>query len=292
MRFPDFYCIGSQRAATTWLYRSLQQHPEVFTPDIKEIHYFDSIYIDHHKNIHTSRIKRGQAHFNKLVRTYRYPWILQIRQWFLTGKKRNAERRMKLWIEQKGKAIDDTWYAAIFEKASENELICDITPAYAALPNQGIEHIYRLNPKAKVLFIIREPVERAFSHAKMIINKSDRPMTEENLLATATSDLVGSRNQYGAIIDSWQSVFPPSQFMISFFEYVINHPLDFLEKVCTFNGISFSKSYFPKAHKAVYRSPDIQLSKAAIQALQEQYRPVILEMRKRFPEETRNWALE
>lgn len=37
---PGIVCIGAQRAGTTWLFDCLSEHPEVFIPDCKEIHFF------------------------------------------------------------------------------------------------------------------------------------------------------------------------------------------------------------------------------------------------------------
>ena len=39
---PNFIGIGAQRAATTWLYHCLKEHPEVFFPDLKEVHFYDT----------------------------------------------------------------------------------------------------------------------------------------------------------------------------------------------------------------------------------------------------------
>ncbi|MEL6239626.1 MAG: sulfotransferase domain-containing protein, partial [Pseudomonadota bacterium] len=36
----NFLVIGAQKAGTTWLYEMLRQHPDVFTPATKELHFF------------------------------------------------------------------------------------------------------------------------------------------------------------------------------------------------------------------------------------------------------------
>lgn len=41
---PNFLGIGAQRAATTWIYECLREHPEVYMASIKEVHYFDTYY--------------------------------------------------------------------------------------------------------------------------------------------------------------------------------------------------------------------------------------------------------
>jgi hypothetical protein len=38
---PNFLILGAQMAGTTWLAKTLSQHPDIFIPRIKEIHYFD-----------------------------------------------------------------------------------------------------------------------------------------------------------------------------------------------------------------------------------------------------------
>ncbi len=40
MGIPGFIVIGAQKAGTTWLYECLSEHPEVFVPRMKEVHYF------------------------------------------------------------------------------------------------------------------------------------------------------------------------------------------------------------------------------------------------------------
>ena len=38
---PNFLGIGVPRAATTWLFNCLREHPEIFMPEQKELHFFD-----------------------------------------------------------------------------------------------------------------------------------------------------------------------------------------------------------------------------------------------------------
>jgi len=41
MKKPDFLIIGAQKAGTTWLYRNLRVHPEVFLPSETELMFFN-----------------------------------------------------------------------------------------------------------------------------------------------------------------------------------------------------------------------------------------------------------
>lgn len=40
---PDFLVIGAEKAGTTWLYEVLRSHPQIFLPDAKELHFFNSM---------------------------------------------------------------------------------------------------------------------------------------------------------------------------------------------------------------------------------------------------------
>jgi hypothetical protein len=40
MRKPDFFIVGAPKCGTTALYEWLREHPEIFVPERKEIHYF------------------------------------------------------------------------------------------------------------------------------------------------------------------------------------------------------------------------------------------------------------
>ncbi len=40
MASPTFVVAGTQKAATTWLYECFNEHPEIFVPQTKELHFF------------------------------------------------------------------------------------------------------------------------------------------------------------------------------------------------------------------------------------------------------------
>ncbi|SLN74402.1 Sulfotransferase domain protein [Pseudooceanicola marinus] len=38
---PNFLIAGAEKAGTTWLYDALVRHPDIFLPDVKEVHFFN-----------------------------------------------------------------------------------------------------------------------------------------------------------------------------------------------------------------------------------------------------------
>ena len=66
------------------------------------------------------------------------------------------------------------WYEALFENDDVHALKGDITPDYILFP-ECAKRIYDYNPDVKILIMLRNPADRAFSHYQM--KKRD---TEEN----------------------------------------------------------------------------------------------------------------
>jgi hypothetical protein len=62
-----------------------------------------------------------------------------------------------------GKRSDD-WYASLFLKAQQKGLIAgEVTPAYATLDREVFCRIHTMNSKIKLTFIMRDPLDRAWS---------------------------------------------------------------------------------------------------------------------------------
>ena len=140
---PDFLGIGAQRSGSTWLWKQLRQHPEILMPGMKEIHYFDD-------------------HGNSL------PHVLNI---ILNGKnKQKSRNRLKYSGEEsfywKMRFFllprNDKWYTSFFMH-EPRRTSGEITPEYAILNEKIIERVYNLNPKMKIVFLLRNPIHRALS---------------------------------------------------------------------------------------------------------------------------------
>ena len=61
MTLPRFLCIGAQKAGTSWLFAQLQSHPKVWMPPLKELQYFNHLYVPEHRAWTTWHIRQGAA---------------------------------------------------------------------------------------------------------------------------------------------------------------------------------------------------------------------------------------
>ena len=199
--FPDFLGIGAQKSGTTWLYKNLREHPQLYLPETKEIHFFD-------------------WHFYKSIH----------------------------------------WYYKHFKDADISQCKGEITPCYSVLSENKIRFIQKMNPKLKIILLLRNPIERAWSHA--VMNLAKRTKTEINF---AIIDLVSiiklakrkkkkeihlikdeefiahfnhsrsiERGNYLKIIRMWKNYFPSEQIFIGDYNQLKKSPQKLLNEVFNF----------------------------------------------------------
>lgn len=152
---PNFMCIGSQKAGTSWLYEMLKQHPDVWLPKIKEVHYFDYLFGED-----TNTFKWGPGHVKKAMK--------RIESEADNEKEREYAKRL---LAEKCFTFD--WYCSIFdhEDALNKKIVGEITPEYCSISEVGILAIKGMLDGGKVIWIVRDPYERVVSQIKMSANR-------------------------------------------------------------------------------------------------------------------------
>lgn len=142
------------------------------------------------------------------------------------------------------RVLDLDWYLSHFAPA-ENRRAGEVSPSYAALPVAMIRRVRDYFPHLKLVFLMRDPVARAWSHAKHAhqyreITFADRapgPATDEEwrtVLADSWSLLSGD---YLGQLRRWTSIFPPEQMFIGFYDDIMTRPADLLRRIFHFLGV-------------------------------------------------------
>ncbi len=220
---PDFCCIGAQKGGTGWLYEQLRFHPDFWMPPVKELHYFDRLW-------RTPRTRPEDR---------------------LRGARKNArdERDLKFLDGMEEllarPEIDLNGYAELF--AGKGSLLSgDITPGYSALPDELIERIAGHFGGLKVLFLARDPVERAWSHLSMWIRHGRIDRFDVTDLAQVTRHLLRPevllRSYPSKIVARWRRHFPPERFRVYFFDDLKRAPTPLRHSIIQFLGGDSAKS--------------------------------------------------
>lgn len=137
----NLFLVGAAKCGTTAFAELLAQSPAVYSPPIKEPGFFGSdINPDHFS-----------AEYKKVVALPT--------DYFL---KNNLEDRHQAFIR------DFSQYEKLFEKQKDEKYLLDASTVYL-LSRLSADEISQYNPEAKIIILLRNPVDRAFSHYKMAL---------------------------------------------------------------------------------------------------------------------------
>ncbi len=232
--FPDFLGIGAQKAGTTWLYANLKKHPDLWLPPIKELHYFNYRQDDYMQNpIDKFKSKYWQKIFWEQINSAMRDKDLAMLKW-----------NLRYFLGRQ----NDEWYASLFEPG-KGKVKGEITPDYTALDKSFVSHIHTIMPGTKLIFMLRNPIERAwsytFSHIKMD-GKTVDSIPVKTLINRCTNNNSRMRGNNKRVLEIWQSYYPEEQFFIGFFEEVKECPADLLFRVCEFLSVEASSEFIQK----------------------------------------------
>ncbi|MDD5275477.1 MAG: sulfotransferase [Methylovulum sp.] len=263
----NFLGIGAQKAATSWLHSQLSQHPDIFLPHRKELHFFDSLErqdFEHNKLAYMRSLGRE---INKQISNEK-PDLKRIEWYFRLANMSNTI----------------SGYDSLF---SAERISGEITPAYAALKSETVALIKNNYPNLKIIFIMRDPVDRAISGAFQgfrTINPDD--ITKDMILSEINSNHQRKRNNYRKTIKTWESHFTGTQFCYLFYDDIKRDSLAVLKQICHFLEISYKEEYFVSTDEVVYKTPKKNIDESIVLDLATQYQELYEWLEKRFPNET------
>ncbi|RJL14201.1 sulfotransferase family protein [Paracoccus siganidrum] len=258
-RKPAILGIGAQKAGTSWLAQMLGQHPQIWIPPFKEVQYFNHLFIPEHRR-----------------------WI----GWHYRNKPQEIRERHKrrdipmppeldayLEAVTSGKMFHNHWYKRIFAPAPEIAQPMDFTPEYSTLPEEGVDYVANFLPKAKIIYLIRHPVDRAVSQLRMNLRREKRqPATLADWLAEIENPVLDDRGDYAAYLPRWQARYP--DMLVLPFGRIARDPEAVMEAVEDYLGIG----PFPylNLHQKVFASPEgLRPPPEAIRALAARMQPQI-----------------
>jgi hypothetical protein len=263
---PDFLIIGAQRAGTTWLHRVLRQHPSLWLAPVKELHYFDKPDIARTCLDQKERRRLGLRRILSLD-----PWEL------------------RFWLGRR----NDDWYARLFRKAQAKGLIAgEITPAYAILGEDVLRRIKGMNSEVKLIFIMRDPLDRSWSAVNNALKKGqfEKGFSVDKAVARARSANASARSTYTETIARLEKVFPASQIHYCFFDDLKDRPERLVTDILSFLGVEGGevKDWLPT--EAVNSAAGSKPVPAEFQReMAKIYLPMVAELCRRFDGPPQRW---
>lgn len=126
------------------------------------------------------------------------------------------------------------WYSSLFEGAQPQQICGEASTDYAKLPRypETAERIAKAIPNVKMIYVMRHPVERAYSYyVHLCRGQKITESFEEHIQRTS---ICLDASFYIKQIKHFQQFFPRESFLFLLMEDVIKQPVPTLKKVCRF----------------------------------------------------------
>jgi hypothetical protein len=187
-------------------------------------------------------------------------------------------------------ACDDAWYCEMF-RAAEGRTCGEITPAYSILPEENVAHITRLLPSLKVILLLRNPVERAWSQVRFDWTRGARPdlANLEDIKKFIDSPTQELRGSYLRMLDVWERHVPRERFFVGFYDEISTRPEALLKRVHEFLGIEARPVSAEDLNEKVHASREAAMPAEIHQYLAAKYLPELTALEQRFGEPMKNW---
>lgn len=230
-RTLDFLVIGAQKSGTTSLFEYLRRHPEICLPLDKEAPYFS----------HNVEMQRGWS--NYMERTFP-----------------DSDATCKWGTVTPHYMAGGVWDASTCPADDGPYNECTV-------PERIRAHL----PDARLIAILRNPVERAASHHKMALMKGLERRTFDQAIAQLLrpEELERSRaspaeansyvtwGEYARILAGYLEVFPREQILIVFNDALEQEPAELLQQMHEFIGVA--PSIMPENLSVRYRKGNNRL---------------------------------
>ena len=231
---PVLFCVGAAKAGTSWLHSQLSAHPGCHFRSIKELHYFDAL---------------DEGTLSRNLQRIRERQIALLER---TGGGLNASVAQAAriadggdWLDvlERGREDTQAYLDYLRKGAAEGQVVGETTPAYALLSADRLSRMARLAPDVRFLYLLRDPVERLWSHVRMIAGRRDQdgvvtPRRCERILARTISgeeSQIVRRSDYAGALQRLKAAVPGGRLLVEVFEEMVSG--DGLARICDFLGI-------------------------------------------------------
>ena len=190
--------------------------------------------------------------------------------------------------------IDDDWYAGEFGENSGKDIYCaDFSPEYALLPLKGYEHIKSIAETLRIIFVMRDPVERALSAIRYSFRDDlslGRPITQSAIAERAEANYIIEMSQYEHTVKVLDGKFPPASIKYIFFEQMIRCQKRTIAEILGFCNLKEDGILINFSEKPINTSMNIEFPAFVAKHLEEKLIPTYNYIKERFDTLPHEWG--
>lgn len=147
-------------------------------------------------------------------------------------------KEVHFWDRRAGRPASE--WLALFEKPPPGAVQGEITPAYALLDEATVREVAALAPGLRVLFCLRNPMERAWSAALMALERAELCLEEASdawFVDHFRSRGSLARGDYETTLRRWRAVFGAERVALLWWERIRRDPRGVMEDVARHLGV-------------------------------------------------------
>lgn len=214
-----FYCIGAQKAGTTWLAKTLAGHPECHVPRLKELSYWNRVQgaglpgevarRRAWRARQAAALARAAPSFDRTRISQAY-WAFRLSH---HGVQTARDPSLRRYVD------------LLTRQADGARVIGEASPAYALLDPEAYARMAALHPSARFVFVMRDPVDRIWSALGHRMRDKPLPAAErarrrhrQFARKTVPGNRLFAMSDYAATIAALEAAVPPERICYLFFE--------------------------------------------------------------------------
>ena len=180
------------------------------------------------------------------------------------------------------------WYLSHFQNANKIDICGESSTHYTKLPTypQTVERIYQQFPEIKLIYIMRHPIDRLVS--QYIHEWSQKTVFGDINKAIARYPMLTEYSLYSMQLKPYLETFGRKQILPVFFERLLNHKQEELERICQFINYRKKPVWVEEndvQNASLERVRDSKLRDLIVET------PGLREIRQNFiPKSWRNWV--
>lgn len=227
---PDFICIGAQKSGTSWLHYNLFLHPEMEMPPEKKINFYLTDFCPWWERYLFNLFVKHSNIYSHLRSQY-LAWLQD------TNKKDSLEwYKHFLFLPP---TIQN--YRKLFPK-SHGKKSGDISPGYAQMPERRIKELAKAFPNLKIIYLLRNPIDRTWSQFKMInkdllLTKKDNNDIDTDILRHIMDEKYIFLSNYKISLEHWERFFP-GRVKVWFYDQLCENSENVFMEICEYLDIS------------------------------------------------------
>jgi hypothetical protein len=153
---------------------------------------------------------------------------------------------------------DVRWYESLFDPPAgeaPSPIRGEISPGYATLSRREVEFVHRLLPDAKIILVLRNPIERTWSQAVYQLGRLRFRTFDEVPVMRFTRHFDRRRtrqyDEYERMLDTWASVYGRGAMHVAVYEELGQDPVAYVRAVL--RHIGADDSWVPDEHSLASR---------------------------------------